>query len=104
MGHEGPDYFSTKRAPKRDAQEIAEAHVYGQEAIGMIRFELIGEAGQLLGIAPAVRTGRGVDDGDYYLRVPVPAQPFRFRRNGQVPPMSRSAVTTLDAPGRVRFD
>ena len=55
-GHEGPDYFTSKRAPKRDAREIAEARVYGQEAIGMIRFELIDEAGQLLAVAQAVRT------------------------------------------------
>src|SRR5438045_2204817 len=40
MGHEGPDYFSTKRAPKRGAQGVAEARVYGQDAIVMIRFEL----------------------------------------------------------------
>jgi hypothetical protein len=82
-GHEGPDYFTTKRPPQRDAQEFAEVHVSGQEAIGMIRFELIGEAGQLLGFAPAVRTGSGVDDGDYSLRVKVPGQPFRFHINGR---------------------
>src|SRR5207302_261046 len=73
----------TRRAPKRDAREIAEMHVHGQEAIATIRFELIGESGQLVSVAAAVRTSSGVDDGDYYLRVPVPGQPFRFRINGR---------------------
>ena len=82
-GHEGPDYFASKRAPKRGAREIAEARVYGQDAIAMIRFELIDEAGQLLGVSAAVRTLTGADDGEYSLRVPVPAQPFRFRISGR---------------------
>ncbi len=72
-----------KRAPQRDAREMAEAHVSGQEAIGMIRFELVDEAGQLLAVAPAVRTGRGFDDGDYSLRVPVPQGAFRFQIRGR---------------------
>jgi hypothetical protein len=82
-GHEGPDYFSTKRAPKRDAQEMAEAHLHGQDAISVIRFELVDEAGQLLAVAPAVRTGSGIDDGDYSLRVTVPGRPFRFQISGR---------------------
>lgn len=82
-GHEGPDYFTSKRAPKRGAREIAEARVYGREAVAMIRFELIDEAGQLLAVAAAVRTLSGVDDGEYSLRVPAPAQPFRFRISGR---------------------
>jgi hypothetical protein len=82
-GHEGPDYFTTKRAPKRGAREIAEASVFGQDAIAMIRFELIDEAGQLLAVAPAVRTLSGVDDGEYSLRAPIPSQPFRFRISGR---------------------
>src|SRR5689334_11768654 len=53
-GHEGPDYFTAKRPPRRGAQEIAGARIYGQEAIAAIRFELIDEAGQPLGTAAAV--------------------------------------------------
>jgi hypothetical protein len=82
-GHEGADYFSTRRPPQRGAQEIAQARIYGQEAIAAIRFEMIDEAGQPLGAVPAVRTSTGVDDGDYVLRVPVPARSFRFRVIGQ---------------------
>ena len=82
-GHEGPDYFTAKRPPRRGAQEIAGARIYGQEAIAAIRFELIDEAGQPLGTAAAVRTSTEVDEGDYMLRVPVPARPFRFRVIGQ---------------------
>jgi hypothetical protein len=91
-GHEGPDYFATKRAPKREAREMAEARVFGQDAVGTIRFELVDEAGQLLGVAAAVRTSTGVDDGDYALRVDVPGRPFRFQisgRDAQGKPFSR---------------
>src|SRR5581483_6865362 len=82
-GHEGPDYFRTRRAPKRDGREMAQARIFGQEAIGIIRFELVDEAGQWLGVAAAIRTGSGVDDGDYSLRVSVPARPFRFQITGR---------------------
>jgi hypothetical protein len=82
-GREGADYFPAKRPPRRGAAEIAQARIYGQEAIGAVCFELLDEAGQSLGVVPSVRTSTGVDDGDYLLRVPVPAGAFRFRVSGQ---------------------
>jgi hypothetical protein len=56
-------YFPTKRDPLRGATEMAEPSVFGQDAIGLMRFELIEEGGGLLALAAAGRTGSGVDDG-----------------------------------------
>jgi hypothetical protein len=83
FGHEGPDYFSVDRAPFRGKQELVEAALFGQEAIATVRFELVGESGQLLSTVPAFRIGDGADADEYYLQVEVPAQAFRFRIEGR---------------------
>jgi hypothetical protein len=79
FGHEGPSYFSAKRAPYRGKQEIAEVSLFGQESIGSVRFELIGETGRVVGTVAAFRVGDGADADEYMLRIDVPQLPFRFR-------------------------
>ena len=83
FGHEGPSYFSVKRAPFRGRQEIGEVSLFGQEAIGSVRFELIGETGRVLGGVSAFRVGDGADADEYMLRIDVPQLPFRFRIRGK---------------------
>jgi hypothetical protein len=83
FGHEGPDYFPVDRAPFRGKQELAEAVLFGQEAIATVRFELVSESGQLLSMVPAFRIGDGADANEYYLQVEAPAQAFRFRIAGR---------------------
>ena len=82
-GHEGPGYFPVKRDPFRGEREIAEVSLFGQEAIGTVRFELIGRSGVVLAAAPAFRTGDGADADEFMVRVDVPAEPFRFRIRGR---------------------
>ncbi len=82
FGREGPSYFSTKRAPFRGKQEIVEVGLFGQDAISTVRFDLVGEGGQILGSPAAVRTGSGADADEYLLLVDVPVQSFRFRIRG----------------------
>jgi hypothetical protein len=83
FGHEGPSYFTVKRAPYRGKQEIAEVSLFGQESIGAVRFELIGETGRVLGSVPAFRVGDGADADEYMLRIDVPQLPFRLRIRGE---------------------
>src|SRR5579864_2651206 len=78
FGREGPIYFSTKRAPFRGKQEIVEVGLFGQEAISTVRFDLVGEGGEILSSPPAFRVGSGADADEYFLLVDVPVQPFRF--------------------------
>src|SRR5690348_14154770 len=82
-GHEGPGYFSTDRAPFAGKRQLVEATLFGQEELGTVRFELIGDSGQRLAAVPAFRLGDGADAGEYLLSVDVPRQPFRFRIQGQ---------------------
>src|ERR1051326_1710889 len=81
-GHEGPSYFSVKRAPFRSQREIAEVSLFGQEAIGAVRFELVDESGRAIAIVPAMRTGSGMDADGYLLKIDVPGVPFRVRIRG----------------------
>jgi len=81
--HGGPSYFPAKRAPFRGKQEIVEVSLFGQEAIGAVRFDLIDEAGRAIADVPAIRTGDAIDAGEYILKVEVPQTPFRFRIRGR---------------------
>ena len=80
--HEGPSYFSVKRAPFRGKQEVVEVSVYGQEGIGTLRFELLDESGRVLRTVPAIRTGDAIDADEYLLKIDVPQLPFRLRIRG----------------------
>jgi hypothetical protein len=80
--HGGPSYFTVKRAPFRGKTEIVEVSLYGQEGIGIVRFETIDEAGRVLQNVPAIRTGNAIDSDGYVLRIDVPDLPFRLRIRG----------------------
>ncbi len=77
--HDGPSYFTAKRAPFRGQAEVAEASVFGQEAVAWLRFEMLDETGRVLGVVPTVRTGSAVDSDGYMLKLQVPNLPFRVR-------------------------
>ncbi|HJZ98523.1 MAG TPA: hypothetical protein VKE70_18560 [Candidatus Solibacter sp.] len=80
--HGGPSYFKAKRPPIRGAAEVMEATLYGQESVGVVRFELVDDAGRVVQDVPAVRTGAAVDSDGYMLKVTVPDLPFRLRIRG----------------------
>jgi hypothetical protein len=80
--HGGPSYFPVKRQPFRGMSEIAEATVFGQEAIATIRFELVDQAGRVIRNVPAMRTGNGADSDGYVLKLEVPDLPFRIQIRG----------------------
>jgi hypothetical protein len=82
QAHGGPSYFSVKRAPFRGKSEIAEATVFGQEAIATIRFELIDEAARVPQPVPAIPTGNAIDSDSYLLKLDVPDLPLRLRIRG----------------------
>jgi len=79
----GPSYFAATREPYRGKQEIVEVTLYGQEGIGVVRFELVDEAWRVVATVPAMRAGDGVDADGYILKVEVPATPFRLRIRGR---------------------
>jgi hypothetical protein len=83
LGHEGPGYLSVQHAPYRGKLAIAEVTLYGQEAIRSVQFELVDQSGLRLATPVAVRIGSGADSDQYWLRLDVPLQPFRFGISGE---------------------
>ena len=82
-GHEGPAYFSVQHAPYRGKPALAEAMLYGQDAIRSVQFELVDQYGLRLATPIAVRLGSGADSDEYWLQLDVPLQPFRFGIRGE---------------------
>ncbi len=83
FGHEGPGYFSGRHAPYRGKPAIVEVMLYGQDAIRSVQFELVDQNGLRIATPDVLRIGSGADSNEYWLRLDVPLQPFRFGIRGE---------------------
>lgn len=83
FGHEGPGYFESPHAPYGGKPAIVDVMLYGQDAMRSVQFEVVDPHGLGLATPVAVRLGSGADSEEYWLRLDVPAQPFRFGIRGE---------------------
>ncbi len=82
-GHEGPGYFSAKGEPPAGVEQVAEASLYGHEAVATARFEMLDEIGNVIQTLYLFKTDNSPDNGAYVGFVNVPSQPFRIAASGQ---------------------
>lgn len=83
FGHEGPGYFESQRAPYAGKPAIVAVTLFGQNAIRSVQFEVVDQHGLRLATPVAIRLGSGADSEEYWLRLEVPAQPFRLGIRGE---------------------
>lgn len=83
FGREGPNYFPTKDAPSKGAEQFVTVSLFGQESTSTIKFEAIDEKGKVIQLLYLFKVGDSLGDEQYDGWIDVPKQPFQIMVSGK---------------------
>ncbi len=100
FGREGPMDTPLSTPPVAGREYFVEADVYGVESAASLRFDLLDAGGRALQTLTMWKASDGIDDGEFYGFVTVPAEPFRVAVTGTGTSGApiRAALATLFQP------
>jgi hypothetical protein len=84
LGYEGPNFTDLEGEPSAGVEYLAEVNLFGQEAVGTAKFEMIDEQGNVIQRLRFSKANTSLGDGDFSGVVKVPFNSFRIKVSGTI--------------------